>query len=393
MSYQVREVFEKVRANQPAPRRSTDDIIASARRMRARRRVAVTGGAAGVLAVTVAAGAVFTGGGAPPAQPPGMAAAAPSSPSAARVFTQPAGFESTLGAYRVGRYQIGPVNRVTQGYQELPVYRDGYTISIDGTRYPLADAVITAYRPGVFDLDTFGVDDDDTTTFGKAEPVTIAGMPGFTKGFTFTLPNLEDLRAKNRANGGAVKRTLEGVKQDSYTRTAVAWQYAPDAWATFLPARDREPMTRADTFTIIEGVTPAPAAPVKAPYRIGHLPSGWQIVAATQAAAGVNEVVSEIFLHEGPLSRAELGKPLDDSVGGGVLRIYQGKPKAHNTPRGDGSVRCHPGGSYCTRLIDGNHFAQLQATGGNLPTREIERTLRGLTFTAVADQDAWVPVS
>ncbi|MCO8273738.1 hypothetical protein M1L60_24380 [Actinoplanes sp. TRM 88003] len=386
MSYRIEDVLESVQEGAPAPRTSTADIIGRAKRIRARRRwaaVAGAGGAALVTAVAVVAG--LTG----PA-PRASHVDAPADTSRAPVirdFEQPEGLGFTAGGGRVGRWQIGPVGLATLGYQQIPVYRDGRTIEADGVKYPYPDARITLYRPGAYDIASFGVGPRSWVRVGPPVNVTIAGRPGIERRYTFELIDRDDLAAKRRTNP-RIAPNDPSIKKKLFTRTAFAWKYDGPAWATFVPEADEEPLSREQSLAIVAALEPRPAQPARVPYTLGWLPEGLKVTAVDQSET---DLVSRLIVDRRSPTREELQQDLDIYMGRGRLSIWRGQPKTSNAPTGGRDLKCTDSGGYCTLLIDGQHFAEFERSGG-LSMDEIRRILRGLTFTDVADRDAWKPI-
>ncbi|GAA0479144.1 hypothetical protein Ade02nite_40080 [Paractinoplanes deccanensis] len=390
MSYRIEDVLESVAEGAPAPRTSTDDIIAGAHRIRVRRRWTAVAGAGGAAAVTVAVVVAVTGT-APHAarpQPPAASAAVSPAPVAARDFAQPKGLELTVAEARAGKWRIGPGGTATAGYQQIPVYRDGMTMETDGVAYPYPDGTLTFYKPGVYDIEAFGVTTWPKERYGPPRNVTVAGRPGIERQLTYVLPNVEDMRARLRANPG-MRPDDPSIRTETFTRTAFAWRFDGTAWATFVPSSSREPLSRAESLAIVEAVRPRTAEPVRAPYTLGWLPPGWSVTLAEQ---GPTDMASRVFLDREAPAGGELALPVDEYPARGRLTIWVGTPKSFNAPGKGETMKCVDVNGYCTLVVDGNHFAELQRVGKALSMDDVRRILRGLTFTAVADRSAWKPL-
>ncbi|GLY98751.1 hypothetical protein Acsp02_60050 [Actinoplanes sp. NBRC 103695] len=394
VSYRIEDVLESVQEGAPAPRTSTADIITGARRIQARRRWAAVAGAGGAAIVTVAVVAGITGS-IPRAQspsPPAAATPAPSKAAAPKNFTQPAKLEVTVGTSRVGKFQVGPASAATYGYQQIPVYRDGETMEVDGVPYPFPEGYIVLYRPGAYDIKQFGVSEVPSEIYGPATDVTVAGRPGLERQLTYKLPVLADMRAKLRANP-RMKPNDPSIKTELFNRTAVAWKFDGTAWATFVPWTSRPPLSRDETLAIIDALKPQAAQPIRAPYTFGWLPDGWRVTAAEQYAADDNDIVSTVYLDRKLRTGADLVQPVDTYPGGGQLRIFHGKPKTSNTPATGGSMKCADVNGYCTMLIDREYFAEFQKVGKGLSMDDVRRILRELKFAKLADQGTWKPLT
>jgi hypothetical protein len=370
MSYHVRDVLESVQDTAPAPHTTTDDIIARARRMRARRTAAtVTGGAAAVVAVVLAAVAGLGGG--PGAEEPPAAESVQSS-----LLTLPDGFRTVLGEYRVGAYQIGPVGTVTAGYQELPVYRDGQTWDAqNGQRYPQPDGTITFYRPGVYNTKALGTE-EPRVTYGAAYPVTVAGRPGIGREVSYT---------RGQALG------MPETSPTKYVRTALAWQYAPKAWATYVPQLNMRTQPAQDALDIAAEVTPQPARPIRTPYHLGVIPDGWQPVAVTETPAKLSSEVSDLYLHKGPVPKNALATTVDIRLPNALeIVVIKGQPKDDKI-RGKNGVHCYSPGPACT-IVVGDYFIDVEGRFSGLSDTEVRQLVLGLTPVDIASQDTWVPV-
>jgi hypothetical protein len=393
MSYRIEDVLESVQEGAPTARTSTADIIAGARRIQNRRRLIA--GAAGASGVAIATIAVIVGvtGALPHAQTPSPpAAATPSAKAVPKAYTQPKGLEFTVGESRTGAFRLGPVRTVSYGHQEVPVYRDGKTIDIDGIAYPVDDGAITLYRPGIYDIKRFGVSETPAEKYGSPKDVIIDGRPGVERSYSYDLPNLADFRAKLKTNQ-RLKPNDPSVKTDHYVRTALAWKYDGSAWATFLPSSGREPMSREDSLAIVAALRPQPAEPVRAPYTFGWLPAGLRVIAAQQSAADDSDIVSTVTIDKNGPTGKELVYPESFYPAGGNLSIFQGRPKPENAPAQGQAMKCFDVNGYCTMVIDDKYTAEFQKIGKALSMDDVRHILRELRFTDLDDQGVWKPIT
>ena len=379
MSYHIRDVLKSAQDAAPPPRATTDDIIAQAGRIRARR--AATAAAGGVVAcIALAATAVAglgasDGEGQPVAAPPAVSAPAGPEPSASAPApvssaapVQPAGFTATLREYRAGQYKIGPAGQVAPGYQEIPVYSDGRTWESEaGRSYPLSAGSIIAYRAGVFDPATFGGRGDATLTVGPKYQVKVGGKAAVGRDLIFQSP-------------------VDVTKR--YVRASLAWQYAPDAWATFVPDYDTVDLSRADARQIAAGLSTAPAREVRVPYRLGRLPGDWRAVAVTQTPEKVSSVVSKVFLHDGPLTESAALKIDEVFPHSAMITVIKDKPK-DATLRGADGLRCSSGRATCT-IVQGEYLIEVADWNETLTTAQVEQIAKGLRLRDLGDQKTWV---
>jgi hypothetical protein len=360
----------------PLPHTSTDDIIGRARRARTRRNAATVAGGVAVLALavtgvtTLSGGSGANGGQQAAAGPSPMASysAPPAKPTTPPLPVQKVDFSSTFASYQVGAYRVGPVGQVTDGYTQIPVYRAGETWEDDSsTKYPYAGATITAYDKDVFDTATFNAAGDDTMRVGDQYEVTVNGKPALARDFTYISPV---------------------DPQKSWVRTAIAWQYADGAWATLMPDYYTAGLSRDDAVRIAEGLGTAAKKDLKVPYHFGYLPKGWQVVGVTQRDAKTSTLVSEVFLHQGPV--ADPSTRIDEVLPGHLkISVMKGKPKVEI--KGDG-VHCFTGQQSCT-IISGDYLVDLGNYGETLTDAQVKQIAEGLQFTSLADQKTWVSVT
>jgi hypothetical protein len=217
----------------------------------------------------------------------------PAAPIDAPLPVKKIDFRTNLGEYRVGAYQIGPATTVTEGYTELPVYHDGSTWENDlGEKFPLTVATITVYGKDVYDTSTFGGAGDATLTIGDQYPVTVGGRDAIGRDWTYGSP-ADDTK----------KQTV----------AALAWQWADDSWATFLPSYGGPSMSRKQVATIAAGLTTTAERDLKVPYRLGHLPQGWQAGDKTGGGAyGTRNDIAIVYPPAGqPISIAILSSKTD----------------------------------------------------------------------------------
>lgn len=356
----------------PAPHTTADDIIARARRIRGRRTAAAVAG--GVVASIALAATAVTGLAAPTtrghqaAGPPVGPSASAAAPVSSAAPIQPTDFSTNLVDYRVGRYRIGPVGQVAPGYQEVPVYLDGQTWEDDGVKYPLNQATITVYRPGVYDPTTFGGGGDDTLIIGAPYEVQVAGKSGIGRDMMFVSP-------------------VEPGRK--WVRAALAWEYAPNAWATLIPGYGAADLPRADVAKIAAGFTKGNRRELRVPYRFGFLPDGWRPVAVTQNGDKISSEVSQVYLHNGPLTESAASKIDEVFPHSVVLTVSKGESK-DSIPAKDG-LYCYTGRPPCV-VVQGKYRVGVTAVDGALPDADVKRIAQGLQLVDLADQTTWVPL-
>ena len=290
----------------------------------------------------------------------------PARPTDAPLPVKKVDFSTDLGQFRVGAFQIGPAAEVTGGYTELPVYHDGTTLG-GGSKYPLEVATITVYRKGVYDTAMFGGVGDSTLVIGDEYPVTVGGREA--RGRDWTYGSTAD--ASN-------KRVM----------SALAWQFADDAWATLLPNFGGPDLSRDQAARIAAGLTTATRRDLKVPYRLGFVPDGWQAVAVRQSAAETSNSISEVFLHQGPV--AEPATRIDEVLPGHLkISVVKGLDPGKADYTKEEGVHCSARGESCS-IIHGDYRIDLAGYGGTLPGTDIKKIAEGLRLQDLADQNTWV---
>lgn len=365
----------------PPPAHTTsDDIINRARRMRARRNVAMGGAVVACLAVAVTVLPRLA-----PAGPGGVMAAEQQTAAPMASFSPPPAtptdpplpvdrieFRTDLAQYRVGAYQIGPATTVTQGYTELPVYHDGSTWTNDlGEEFPLEVATVTVYQRDRYDPGTFGGAGDATLKIGDEYPVTVGGREAIGRDWTYSSP-------------------VDATKKQ--TVAALAWQWADNSWATFLPSYGGPSMSRAEVATIAAGLSRTGERELKVPYELGYLPKGWQAVSVRQSEARYGMAESSVYLHQGPL--ADPATRVDAVLPGHVQISVFETPKAgekndYSTTPG---VQCYPAREACS-VIRGDYLVAVAGYGELLSDKEIRRVTEGVQLGDPADPDSWTKVT
>jgi hypothetical protein len=168
----------------------------------------------------------------------------------------------------------------------------------------------------------------------------------------------------------------------------LAWQYAPNAWATFVPNFDRAALPRADVAKIAAGLTKGRSRDLRVPYRLGYLPEGWQPVAVTQTSGQLSTEVSTVFLHDGPLTEGAATRIDEVFPHSAKITVSKGQPK-DTAIRGKQGLHCYTGRATCT-IVRGAYLIQVEDLAGVLSDAEVRQIAEGLQFVDLADQDDWV---
>jgi hypothetical protein len=326
------------------PRAATLDldlITAHGRKIVRRRRWSAV---AAAVAVTLAAGSLI------PAvrrehhpSPPGL----PASPAQ--------GFAATVQSLDLGDLHVGPPIMVTPGYEVAPVSRD----HIQGETRVIG--AVEVYRPGVF----------DPHLFQAGTPVTVAGKDGFRRVDTTVI----------KYGGGSDQRLA------TLDHTAVAWPYAPNAWAIVRSSADSPTagLTPATVQQLASNLTLGPPAPVKLPFRLGYVPPGLSLEAAGRISLGL---ANDRTLHR--LGEATLAppRPFTALTGPptltGITVVEERQPDG--VPRG--APTCDDYGCY--RGLPGTDL--YIGVTGKLPTAELRQVLNGVTTANPSQPATWFPV-
>jgi hypothetical protein len=378
--YHIEDVLESVRnAPQPPAHTTTDDIINRARRTRTRRNLAIGTGVVACLAaaVTVLPQIAPASSGGIMAANDGATPMASFSPPPAAPIDKPQpvkkiDFKTNLGQYRVGAYQIGPATTVTEGYTELPVYHDGSTWQNEiGTKFPLVVATLTVYQKGVYDPSTFGGVGDETFTISEQYSVTVGGRNAIGRDWTFG--------------------THRPVSEQS-VMAGLAWQYADEAWATFVPNNSGQSnLSRATMAEIAAKLNTTTERDLKVPYHLGYVPKGWQAVSVEQTEAKYGMSDSVVYLHQGPLADPSTRV---DAVLPGHLAIGvfpKAKPGEKNEYSSKPGIQCYPDGESCS-VIRGDYIVSLSGYGKVLSLDDIRKIADGLELRDVPDRSTWEKV-
>jgi hypothetical protein len=201
----------------------------------------------------------------------------------------------------------------------------------------------------------------------------------------------------NEFNGDGEFINGENVPYD-----ALAWQYAPDAWAVIEEeAYQRVPrdLPPAALLALAERFTPRTAEPVTArlPFRAGHLPAGYELLAVDGQSMTAEHRGMVTFVY---------GRPdgwLDTLTGPVNVDRRRNVPTVVisilwvDTPPLDAkkrTSRCNPGQHWCTTKLPGGEFYVVaEDPSETLSDAELLRVLDGLDFATIKKPDTWHPVA
>jgi hypothetical protein len=358
-------------ATAPPMRRDVDDVVAAGRRRQARQRLLRTGGTAAAtvvaVAATVALPRAFDG-----AAPPSVASSASAPASPAALVYPPALFAYGLRGYTAGPFTVSAPVLVTPGYQELYVRRGDETLNLsDGSgrvvaSAPSFSALVTVYRPGVF----------EPSRYAGGEPVRVNGRPGFFVS-----------GAKYHAGG------------DQPGSTALAWQYADNAWAVASSVTLVQ-YTRAELTQIAAGLAGAPAGPATVALKLRWAPAGYVLTsvgATDDYPSGAPYMVSSLRLIRTRPAYTALTEPVDASATGSPtvrIALYPVEFTDDTHRRPGSAAYCNPGNAdLCFRMTaDGQYLAEVYSSGG-LSQADLRRILDEAQFADPARPSTWFPVT
>jgi len=205
------------KSDEPPARYSVEDIVAAGRKRR-RRAVVQRLGGAGAVAAAVATAAVLvavnlavpgshgnTFSVLPAANPPGPTTPAPSPP-----------FTFTFAGYKVDDYRVLPPDEVNPAYQFTNVVRDKKDAT--GKVTPEYAGTLTVYQPKMFNPQAFLL----------GTKLTVQGRDAYQADVQ------REVYGVWSNDGSGAKIVRDGYS--SVTSSALAWQYAPDAWAVLQSA-------------------------------------------------------------------------------------------------------------------------------------------------------------
>jgi hypothetical protein len=373
----VREILQLAKADAPAARHSVDDIVAAGRRRR-RRAVGQWLGGAGVVAAAVATATLLTvsnlalsgGRSTSTAMLPAAIPPAPAAPAASPPFT------FTFAGYQVDNYRVLPPDEVTLAYQTAGIILDNPTAN-PRSQYA---GTLTVYQPGMFDPDEYRT----------GTPLTVQGREAFQADLSGPV-----LGAWNN-DVYATPSLAPGTP--TADRSALAWQYAPDAWAVINSEIQGAAFPPADEVKIAERFTVTNGAPTvaKVPFRAGYLPAGFtlQSVSGQSMTAENRGMVTFVYSLPQPTTKMSAARSLehDGKVTSVVLSIlWVDTPPPDAVKR---TSRCNPGQHWCvTTLPGGEFYLATEDPSATLSDAELLRVADGLTFANIKDTSTWYPIA
>jgi hypothetical protein len=377
----MRDILLMAKGDAPPARHSVDEIIAAGRRRR-RRAFAYRVGGAGMVAAAVATAAVLVSvnltvaGGQGTLVLPAVAPPTPTTPAPSPPFT------FTFGGYQVGGYRVLAPDEVTPAYQAAGVMRD-----VEGangkvtTRYA---GSLTVYQPRMF----------DPARFRTGTRLTVHGREAFQA-------KLQRQPLGTWDGGVEVFTTPGKAKPKTFTVDALAWQYAPDAWAVLEGelSGDANGFPVADQLKVAErfAVTSGDLVRARLPFRTGHLPAGFTLQSVSGQSMNAEHRGMTTFVYATPRpSSARLTGTRDlvpdRAVTSVVVSIlWVDRPPADAAKR---TSRCNPGQHWCMRTLPGGKFwVAVEDPSRTLPDQELLKVADGLTFATIEDNTTWFPAA
>jgi hypothetical protein len=175
----------------------------------------------------------------------------------------------------------------------------------------------------------------------------------------------------------------------------LAWEYASNAWAVLDSSADRADLpTMRQLEATAAALTGTAARPVTVPFRLSHVPAGYEVFAVGDHMTGSLDAVggpsadqySGVLFARSGLPKTGLLRPYDNMMWGGFqIMISASTPDAPGTPGCDSGL--------CTRLDGGGKVnVQVASNAGSLSKAETMRVLDGIRLADVDDPGTWVDI-
>jgi hypothetical protein len=371
----TREMLLMAKGDTPPARHSVDDIIAAGRRRRRRRAFIARVGGSGVVAAAVATVGVLVsvnltvGGNQAPdaALPLAVVSPSPTTPAPSPPFT------FTFDGYKVGDYRVVAPDEVTLAYQKAAVLRDvrdargKVTVDYAGT--------LTVYQPRMF----------DPARFETGLKLTVQGRDAYQT-------KVQQEKVEGWDVEGPIRFKREDPKPEMVVGDALAWQYAPDAWAVLEPELyvDANGFPAADQIRVAErfAVADGPVL-AKLPFRTGYLPAGFtlQSISGQSMTAEHRGMTTLVYAKPQPPTAAR--DRTATSVVISVLWVDAPPPDAMKR-----KSRCNAGQHWCmTTLPGGEFYVAVEDPSKTLSDPELLKIVDSLAFADVKDASTWFPAA
>jgi hypothetical protein len=368
----MREILELARADAPPPRSTVDDLVAAGRRRHRRLTVARRAGGAGVAAtLAVVIGTLMS---LQPHSGGGFATGPAAEPAKPEVATASPPFTFTFAGFSVDNYRVLAPDQVNPAYQVATIVRDN-----KDTKEAEFVGSLTVFQPGVFNPELFQ----------QGTRVTVGGRDAFQAQLAHKL--LTEWHMDRYAN------------TDTINTDALAWQYAPNAWAVIdsemFTSEKQQPFDYADQTRLAEQFRPGTGDPLPArlPFQAGYLPDGFQLVSVdgqSMAAEGRGMTTFAYSKPDNALSSVTGRRDFFNTSPGpaAVISIlWVDSPPPDAVAR---TSRCNAGQHWCMRNLPGNEFwVSVSDPSKSLSDEELLRVIDGLTFASIKEPSTWFAVS
>lgn len=396
MTHELRELMLEAKADAPPLERDIESFLADGRKLVRRRRATTMVTAAAALAV--AAGAAVPHWVTQPATRPGPQAGGSSTatPETTRPVSYPQGpYEWAFRGYRTGVFTVTDPLYVTPGYQQARIARGDEYDELHGTpqgtvKEPSGSAVLTVYRPGVY----------DPVRFSGAENATVNGRPGL---YATYVPLNDDTGESYEVPPFWAERLRETGKPvpaeiGRPPGMSLAWQYTDGGWAVI---STWEKYTRDELVTIASGLAGTEPVPTMVAFTVSSLPAGYKLdtTGTTKEELLGPTPGSYVRFSRGAghnynkLSEPILGDIATNPVRHLSIKLSPSWYAKHSPPKGTPRNRAYcPAENLCYRATDDGKY-QVEVIGSGESNAELLKVLNGLTFADVDNLSTWVPIS
>ncbi|MER7003602.1 hypothetical protein ABT297_11240 [Dactylosporangium sp. NPDC000555] len=389
MEQDLRTLLTSVRDDAPPPRLSVEDIAAAGRHLARRRRrlVLLSSAGGGAAAVVAAVTAALVMASTPAALTPAVNPSTPANPAtspARTVLADARPFVTTYKGYTAGSYLVSDPDLVTVAYQQSSIDA-GIDLSANpfSTPSPLPTTtpasglsrmpelqrggILVVYRSGAFQPTAF------LKSTERLEMSTGVGL--LYRAADLTQPPSTSDRAE-------IQKMREQVP-------ALAWQYAPDAWAVIYWASRETVPTKEELAAIAEGLTPSATREFPVGFHSSSLPRGFNLLSVSYGTDMVsNQVVSAVRLSpERPA--LPLTEPID-LQSFPALTLSFGRTDAG--PRMVDKLDC-ASSVECQRVLgDGSTYVKVELNGLKpTPATQVTQITLGIRPQDADNMAAWPP--
>ena len=363
----MRQILQMAKADAPPGRHSVDDIVAAGKRRVFRRRVGGMGAVAAAFAtaaVLVAVNLAVPGG-----HSVNMPVVPAANPPAPKAEPWPA-FTFMFNGFQVDDLHVMPPDEIDLVSQNAVVVRG------DKPDSPVV-GILTLYQPGRFSPDVYR----------SGTKVTVQGRDAYELEVTSNRPVASDPNGENPT-----------FETKPFIHTELAWQWAPDAWATLISEETRYQtagaLPFADELKVAERFTISPGAVAKVPFRIGYLPAGFVLTSVSgQSMTASNRGMVTLTYAKPDASTGPVNVRRDPtttrakttSVVIGILEKDAPPPDAVKR-----TSRCNAGDHFCvTDLPDRRYWFSTEDPSKSLPDSELLKVADSIAWAKITDATTW----